>query len=382
MTTILDCNLLIQCRSVRRNWIAKLTYLILMKQQMTRSSLFLILFVSTLSAGGQIVQFSFNGSAGNEASLSPDAQPVNGSVSDITRGSGLNPSSSAGEFSSNNWSKGGIDPTDYYSISASADSGFELTLTSLVFDERRSGSGIREISIRSSIDGFNLDLAIFTVPDNTSVRTQTIDLGSDFANLSSLTSVEFRIYGYSAESTSGTWWLDNIQLWGAIASPDTEPPMLDTVMVLSPITLGLQFNEGVDDISAEKISSYILNNSTNPLTAVRQSTLSEVILTFENQFQDGLINTLAVSDISDLAGNTMSTVSLDFTYNKVSLAIFKDIVPARIIKPSIATVSILIVGSLAWARLTPRIPPVAARGTLNIIINGKVQDSKREHMSR
>ena len=275
---------------------------------------------------GQVARYSFDGSAGNEVSLPPDAQPINGTLSDITRGSGINPSSSAGEFSSNNWSTGVIDLDDYYTLTISANGGFELTLSSLVFDERRSGSGIRDISVRSSLDVFSQNLAAFNVPDNTSVRTQTVNFGGAFVNLSSSVAVEFRIYGNNAESSSGTWWVDNIQLFGVIATPDTEPPVLSTIEVLTSTSISVQFDEGVDQSTAENTLNYLLNGNVNPSNATREGTISQVTLTFANEFQDGFSNTLEVSNVEDLAGNSLTSASQNFVFNLISNATFKDIV--------------------------------------------------------
>ncbi len=285
----------------------------------------LIFIISHLNSVSQIAQYSFEGSAGNEVSLPPDVPPNNGTLSHITRGSGINPSSSAGEFSSNGWSTVGLDINDYYSLSISANSGFELTITSLVFDERRSGSGIRDISVRSSLDAFTNDLATLKVPDNSNVRTQTVDLDGTFANLSSSVSIELRIYGYTAESTSGTWWLDNIQLFGSIAPPDTEPPVITSVEVLGSNGINIQFSEGVDLVSSENVGNYVLNGNINPANAMRQNNISQIILNFSDEFIDGQLNNIVASGIKDLAGNT-NTSSSDFTFNLISKAVFKDVV--------------------------------------------------------
>lgn len=288
---------------------------------------FLISFlIASWNGLGQIAQYSFNGSVGNEASLPPDTQPDNGDLSDITRGIGINPSSSAGEFSSNGWSTGAIDFGDYYTITISANLGFELTLTSIVFDERRSGTGIRDISVRSSLDGFLVDLATFNVPDNSNVRTETINLDGTFSNLPNSESVELRIYGYSAESTSGTWWVDNIQLFGVIASPDIEPPGISLIEVLSSNSVNVRFDEGVDQLSSETVLNYVLNGNLNPISAIRQVTISDVVLTFTAEFTDGILNNLVASNIKDLADNISGSSSGDFTFNLISNADFKDIV--------------------------------------------------------
>ena len=168
----------------------------------------------------QLVVFSFNGSSGNEPTFAADSQPANALVSAMSRGSGLNAAAGSGAFSARSWSaNSAIDLTDYYRFSITPNDGFQLDLTSLELDERRSGTGIRQWSVRSNLDNFASDLSPspFSVPDNTATRTaQSVSLGGgDFSRLRS--AVEFRIYGYQAEGATGTWRIDNVKLAGQIA---------------------------------------------------------------------------------------------------------------------------------------------------------------------
>ena len=167
----------------------------------------------------QLVVFSFNSSSGNESTFAADSQPANGIVSAMSRGSGLNTSAGSGAFSARSWTTDStIDLADYYRFSITPNDGFQLDLTSLELDERRSGTGIRRWSVRSNRDNFASDLSPspFSVPDNTATRTeQRISLsGADFSRLSA--EVEFRIYGYQAERSTGTWRIDNVRLAGQI----------------------------------------------------------------------------------------------------------------------------------------------------------------------
>lgn len=173
------------------------------------------------SLKAQIVAFSFNGAAGNEAIFDPDAQPAGAAVNGMIRGTGINPSASAGTFSASSWSASGLDPADYFSFSITPHAGMSLALTQLVLDERRSNTGIRDWSIRSSVDSFTQDLGTFHVPDDSLTRAnQSIWFGGEFLDLRD--TVEFRIYGYASESASGTWRIDNVELYGGI-TPVPEP---------------------------------------------------------------------------------------------------------------------------------------------------------------
>lgn len=169
------------------------------------------------STQAQIITYSFTGAAGNEASFPVDSQPSNAVAGVMERGMGVSPSPASGTFSANSWSTGGLDVNEYFAFSLTPNPGFKFSLTELQVDERRSGTGIRDWSLRSSLDAFAADIGTaFSVPDNTSTRSdQTIDLsGGLFDDLTN--TIEFRFFGFNAESGSGTWRLDNVELFGTI----------------------------------------------------------------------------------------------------------------------------------------------------------------------
>lgn len=92
-----------------------------------------------------------------------------------------------------------------------------MRLDSLVLDERRSNTGIRDWAVRSSLDNFTANLATVNVPDNDLTRANSkITLPASFAALT--TQVEFRIYGYNAEAVAGSWRLDNVRTYGTVTS--------------------------------------------------------------------------------------------------------------------------------------------------------------------
>ena len=188
----------------------------------------LLLSIPTLAAA-QLVLFDFESSDGDEASFSPSLVSDHLTVGDILRGNGLTASSATGTFSARSWSTGGLDPEDFYEFSIQPDVGYGLNLERIEFDERRSGSGIGTWTVRSSLDSFTFDLspAPVSVPDNSETRLdQAISL--DLPAFQDLTdSLVFRIYGYNAESSAGTWRVDNVELFGEVSVvPESESWLL------------------------------------------------------------------------------------------------------------------------------------------------------------
>ncbi len=164
-----------------------------------------------------VAQFAFTGAAGNEATFAAElADPALAATPVIGRGLGVTPSVAANAFSAAAWTINTVvDPDDFYTFTVAPSPGQAMTLRALQLDERRSATGIRSWSVRSSLDGFTTDLAVFVVPDDLLTRTQTVVLPAAFSSL--LTAVELRVFGFQAESAAGTWRVDNVTLIGEVA---------------------------------------------------------------------------------------------------------------------------------------------------------------------
>jgi cysteine-rich repeat protein len=165
----------------------------------------------------RVAQFSFTGAAGNEVAFAADlADPGLATTPMMSRGIGVTPAASADGFSASAWTTAATrDANDYYSFTVAPAAGKAMNLRALQLDERRSATGIRSWSVRSSLDGFASDLAVFSVPDDTGTRTETAQLPAQFHDLTA--AVEFRIFGFQSEATSGTWRIDNAALIGGVA---------------------------------------------------------------------------------------------------------------------------------------------------------------------
>ncbi|WP_338790137.1 lamin tail domain-containing protein [Bernardetia sp. MNP-M8] len=167
-------------------------------------------------------------------------------------------------------------------------------------------------------------------------------------NLSSLQNTDFTVAGFgnptsiTAEPNQaqnfrltfannfivGTSYSLNVQTiedrFGNIILPSSTPftfadnaaPLGQTLTVLSPTTLQLDFTEEVTIATAQNNANYILVGNT-VLSAVRDnSDFKRVYLTFSSEFDDNNLLILQISNIADPAGNTMPTPqNLTFTYD-------------------------------------------------------------------
>jgi hypothetical protein len=184
-------------------------------------SLCLIIGV-TIAVCGQVVTFSFTGAQGNEPTFDPDSQPQNASVSAMSRGSGINPNKNSNSFSASAWTTSAtIDLNNYFEFTITPNVNTTLSLSSLSLSERRSLTGIRKWEVRSSVDNYATTLEnVFSVPDDDFVRdNQTINFPATSAYSAATSAITFRIYGYEAEGSSGTWKIDNVKLFGTTTLP-------------------------------------------------------------------------------------------------------------------------------------------------------------------
>jgi len=189
-----------------------------------------------------VLKYDFTGELGNQISSAPDTVALGLAASDLARGPGLTPNTGDDSINSSGWTTAAsYDVDDYYTFSITADPGWTMTLDSIQFGERRSSTGIRNWEIRSSLDAFSAAVGSGPVPDDTNTRNQLILLpAATFANLSG--TVEFRIYGFSAEAAGGTWRLTSavpgvgVEVQGA-AVPEPRGSALIMAAVLAGIAV-------------------------------------------------------------------------------------------------------------------------------------------------
>ncbi|WGD35981.1 T9SS type A sorting domain-containing protein [Olleya sp. YS] len=137
----------------------------------------------------------------------------------------------------NGWSVGAIDLNEYFEISITPNSGFNILLEEVLFSERRSGTGIRDYQVRYSKDAaFTTFTTIATVnvPDNTSERNGDVTGLSETINDGETLYVRF--YGYNAEAGGGTWRINDnsLALRGSVSA--SCPNNLDFANIQFPTT--------------------------------------------------------------------------------------------------------------------------------------------------
>ena len=112
-------------------------------------------------------------------------------------------------------------------------------------------------------------------------------------------------------------YLDNVYAGPLII--DTEPPCLDTVIVLKYNKLQLDFNEPVDETFALDANNFILDNQvgTPMYTEYYGDIRSSLVLSFSNTINEGVNYTLNIKKIADMAGNISDDIKYSFIFYNI-----------------------------------------------------------------
>ncbi len=220
---------------------------------MKRITLILVLFLITNLNYGQIVSWEMNGNSGNEATVNATTLDANLNTSTLSRGSGINPSNLANGFSSNNFTLNGtqsdaLTNNDYLEFQTSATSGYQVSLSTLDANFRRSGTGPNSFIWRYSIDGTNFfdigtTISYAGTQNNGSAQTQ-INLSAITAlqNVNSGITITIRLYAWGATNTGGTFAIgrlggDDLSIGGSVSlSPCSSSTVIWTSGAWSPIS--------------------------------------------------------------------------------------------------------------------------------------------------
>ncbi|MFK7758033.1 MAG: lamin tail domain-containing protein [Flavobacteriales bacterium] len=117
-------------------------------------------------------------------------------------------------------------------------------------------------------------------------------------------------------SNADNFFLDDIYIGEPVI--DTEPPVLADLTVDSSTQLILEFNEPLNEASAETSSNYSVSNGIGNPTATELTTPNLVLLTFGTAFTSDEELTLTITDVTDAIGNAMPLTEEAFTYVEVA----------------------------------------------------------------
>ncbi|MBX2933818.1 MAG: hypothetical protein KF825_06210, partial [Ferruginibacter sp.] len=178
-------------------------------------------FITTIQA--QIAAWEFNGNAGNEATVTATTLNANLLATVVSRGAGITASTLGNAFSSDNFTASGtftdaVTNNKYIEFTIAANSTYQVSLSTLDANFRRSDTGPNAFQWQYSLDGFaTAGVNIGTVINYTSTATDgTAQTQINLSSISALQNVVYptvitiRLYGWGASSTGGTFALGRL----------------------------------------------------------------------------------------------------------------------------------------------------------------------------
>ncbi|MEI9942853.1 MAG: carbohydrate-binding protein [Chitinophagaceae bacterium] len=171
--------------------------------------------ILNLQVSGQIVAWNNNALTGITAgSINATTNDANLNTSVLSRGSGITATSLGGGYASSNW----VDVTQalaitnnrYYQSTISANNNFKVSLSTLDFKIRRTGTGPNAYIWRYSTDGTNftdigLPVSFTTTTSGGDVQPQIALAGiAALQNVASGTVITLRLYAWGASAAGGT----------------------------------------------------------------------------------------------------------------------------------------------------------------------------------
>ena len=135
-------------------------------------------------------------------------------VSGIGRGSGTTGATANDRYNANSWDTVTIDLTAYFTFTLTPAVNKEIDFSNFVYTGQASGTGASAFSFRSSVDGFAASIGTPTAGGT------TINLAS--ASYQNITApIEFRLYGWGASGSGGTFSINSFEFNGAVVPEPT-----------------------------------------------------------------------------------------------------------------------------------------------------------------
>lgn len=146
------------------------------------------------------------------------------------------------------------------------------------------------------------------------------------SEITTTASFGFRIVQSGAASPVNSHWFDDVEV--AVILPDTTPPEVLSVEVLSLTELLVTFNEPLDEASAENVNNYdLMPFFGQPQSAtLNTDNNTEVTLVYVNEMANGNIYVLNVGNVEDLSENAMGVQTIEFTVIIPEEATYKNVV--------------------------------------------------------
>lgn len=131
----------------------------------------------------------------------------------IGRGPNINGTNSNNRYNANSWNVSTQDTDRYFTITFQSNAGYSVDISTISFSSERSTTGATSQAIRTSNDSYTTNVSTFAA--STSVTTVNFS-PTDMSNLT--TASGFRIYGWNASSSTGTYSINEFTITGLVSN--------------------------------------------------------------------------------------------------------------------------------------------------------------------
>ena len=182
-----------------------------------------------------------------------------------------------------------------------------------------------------------------------------VQLGTSVTNTDFVTSSYSGFYYEYSSAQDRKLYFDDFLV--GIEVPDIDPPFITQITPVTNNTLTVDFNENLDQTTAETISNYSVDGSIgNPtLATLNAGNHKQVQLTFSGTFTDNTNYTLTVNNVEDLSGNPTVNETANFSFVQIA-AIFASPTSAN-------TLDVL---------FNKTVDPTTAQNTVNYSVDGGI----------
>ncbi|MBN2668625.1 MAG: lamin tail domain-containing protein [Bacteroidales bacterium] len=268
--------------------------------------------------------------------LSVDGQGISNhqelSTFNFIAGSGLTSFtySSTGVYAKS-WSSSGLDTSDYFQVGFRSTALDTFLLKSIAYSERRSSTGIRTYELQYASHADFSDASIIgtvQVPDD-DLERDTILLNLDIFVLPQ-DSFYLRWYGYNAESSAGSWRINDGSLDMQLETyvEDTQAPSLIAASALDSRTIEMHFNERIDSNSLV-LNNFNVDDLFSPISIEKQYfSQGKLTLHFDQDLPNEVAFNFNYKGISDFSGNSaenFETINLFYYQAKALYVVFNEV---------------------------------------------------------
>lgn len=248
-----------------------------------------------------------------------DVKNTNITVSGIGRGAGAVGTNANDRYNANSWNTTALDPTAYFEFTLTPGANYKIDFGSFTYTGQASGTGPTSFAFRSSKDNF-----VGNIGTPTSTGT-TISL-SDAVYKDITEPITFRIYGWGASASGGTFSINDFDFKGNVslscvpvtvtAFPTTGPAGTVVTITGSSFTAASTVKFGTIDAAVEYVSATILK-ATVPATA-DGDIIVDTSLTCDSETPFTLIKTDISGCESPLGGSgSGSTYASDIVFYEI-----------------------------------------------------------------